>query len=85
MNRFKKFYLDFVLVFGTIWIFSTFNIVFGKLNYGTKELLIILGISLTYAIVKLFWDNYSAERIESLENEIKQLKEEIAKKASGDI
>jgi hypothetical protein len=83
MNNFKKFYLDFMFIYGTISLFIALHIIWGKASYNEKDLLVALVISLTYAIIKLFWDNYNAERIESLENEIKQLKEEIAKKEMG--
>jgi hypothetical protein len=83
MNKFKTFYLDFVLIYGTIMFLSTINIIIGNLTFGEKELLIIISVGLIYAIVKLFWDNYNAEKIAELENEIKQLKEEIAKKNSN--
>ena len=80
MNSFKKFYLDFVFMYGTIWLISTIFIISAKLYIGLTEFLGIIAVSLLYAIVKLFWDNYNTEKIESLENEVEQLKAELAKK-----
>jgi hypothetical protein len=82
MNKFKTFYLDFALVYGTLCLFMTMSMFIGNLSYGRNQILLMVGMGIAYSTIKLFWDNYHLEKIASLENEIKQLKEEAAKRAT---